>query len=138
MTEAETQLIEQAAATLGPKGVITDAADIAPWISDWRGRVHGAAPAILAPSSTAEVIQIVRLAASHHVPLVPQGGNTGMAAGATPPADGSALLLSLRRMNRIRSLSAANRLAVAEAGGVLPTPPPPPPPNGTRLPPPPG
>src|SRR5881628_2462333 len=121
MTEAETQLIEQAAATLGPKGVITDAADIAPWISDWRGRVHGAAPAILAPSSTAEVIEIVRLAASHNVPLVPQGGNTGMAAGATPPADGSALLLSLRRMNRIRSLSAENRLAVAEAGVVLAT-----------------
>jgi len=52
---------------------------------------------------------------------VPQGGNTGMAAGATPPADGSALLLSLRRMNRIRSISADNRLAVAEAGVVLAT-----------------
>ena len=55
------------------------------------------------------------------MPLVPQGGNTGMAAGATPPADGSALLLSMRRMNRIRSISAENRLAVAEAGVILAT-----------------
>ena len=53
------------------------------------------------------------------MPLVPQGGNTGMSGGATPPTDGSALLLSMRRMNRIRSVSAENRLAVAEAGVVL-------------------
>jgi FAD/FMN-containing dehydrogenase len=76
---------------------------------------------MLAPASTDEVAEIVRLAAEYRVPLVPQGGNTGMAAGATPPADGSALLLSLRRMNRIRSISADNRLAVAEAGVVLAT-----------------
>src|SRR5947208_3005932 len=119
MTDAETQLIEAAAAKLGPKGVITDPADIAPWLSDWRGRVHGASPAILAPSSTEEVVEIVRLAASRRVPLVPQGGNTGMAAGATPPADGSAVILSLRRMNRIRSLEPENRRAVAEAGVIL-------------------
>ena len=55
------------------------------------------------------------------MPLVPQGGNTGMAAGATPPADGSAVLLSMRRMNKIRSISAEDRLAVAEAGVVLAT-----------------
>jgi FAD/FMN-containing dehydrogenase len=101
--------------------VITDPADIEPWVTDWRGRVHGAAPAMLAPSSTEEVAEIVKLAAEYRVPLVPQGGNTGMAAGATPPADGSAVLLSMRRMNRIRSISAASRLAVAEAGVILET-----------------
>ncbi|MES2119382.1 MAG: FAD-binding oxidoreductase [Pseudomonadota bacterium] len=121
MSDAEAQMIAQAARVLGPKGVITDQSEIAPWVSDWRGRVHGAAPAILAPSSTEEVVEMVRLAAEHRVPLVPQGGNTGMAAGATPPADGSALLLSLRRMNRIRSINAESRLAVAEAGVVLET-----------------
>jgi len=115
------QLISAARELLGPKGVITDPADIAPWTTDWRGRVHGAPPAILAPASTQEVAAIVRLAAEHCVPLVPQGGNTGMVAGATPPADGSALLLSMRRMNRIRSISADERLAVAEAGVVLAT-----------------
>jgi len=119
MTDAMSQMIAEAGRLLGPKAEITDPSEIAPWVSDWRGRVHGASPAILAPASTAEVAEIVRLAAQHRVPLVPQGGNTGMAAGATPPADGSALLLSLRRMRQIRSISAANRLAVAEAGVIL-------------------
>ena len=121
MTDAEARLIEQARDKLGPKAVVTDQGEIEPWVTDWRGRVHGAAPAILAPVSTDEVAEIVRLAAEHRVPLVPQGGNTGMAAGATPPADGSAILLSMRRMNRIRSVSAENRLVVAEAGVVLAT-----------------
>jgi len=119
--DAQAELIAAAEQKLGPKGVITDPREIEPWVTDWRGRVHGAASAILAPGSTEEVVEIVRLAAEHRVPLVPQGGNTGMAAGATPPADGSALLLSMRRMNRIRSISADNRLAVAEAGVVLAT-----------------
>lgn len=121
MIEAQAMLIERAVQALGPKAVITDASEIEPWVTDWRGRVHGVALAMLAPASTEEVAQIVRLAAEHRVPLVPQGGNTGMAAGATPPADGSALLLSLRRMNRIRSTSAEDRMAVAEAGVVLAT-----------------
>jgi FAD/FMN-containing dehydrogenase len=121
MTDAEARLIEEAGEKLGPKAVITDPKEIEPWVTDWRGRVHGAAPAILAPSSTEEVVEIVKLAADHRVPLVPQGGNTGMSAGATPPADGSAVLLSMRRMNRIRSISAENRLAVAEAGVILAT-----------------
>ncbi|HKP34154.1 MAG TPA: FAD-binding oxidoreductase, partial [Sphingomicrobium sp.] len=115
------RMIERAREELGAKAVITDPKAIEPWVTDWRGRVHGASPAMLAPTSIQEVAAIVRLAAEHRVPLVPQGGNTGMAAGATPPADGSALLLSLRRMNHIRSISADNRLAVAEAGVILET-----------------
>jgi len=114
-------MIAEAEQKLGSKSVITDRSEIEPWVSDWRGRVHGVTPAILAPSSTDEVVEIVRLAAEHRVPLVPQGGNTGMVAGATPPADGSALLLSMRRMNRIRSISAESRIAIAEAGVVLET-----------------
>jgi FAD/FMN-containing dehydrogenase len=121
MTDAEARLIEAVRERLGPKAVVTDPSEIEPWVTDWRGRVHGAAHAMLAPASTEEVAEIVRLATAHRVPLVPQGGNTGMAAGATPPADGSALLLSLRRMNRIRSISAEHRLAVAEAGVILTT-----------------
>jgi FAD/FMN-containing dehydrogenase len=115
------QLISDAGQRLGPKAVITDPKEIEPWVTDWRGRIHGSAPAMLAPASTEEVAAIVRLAAEHRVPLVPQGGNTGMVAGATPPPDGSAILLSMRRMNRIRSISADNRVAVAEAGVVLAT-----------------
>ena len=121
MTDGEAQLIAAARERLGPKAVMTDAKDIEPWTTDWRGRVHGATPALLAPASTDEVVEVVRLASELRVPLVPQGGNTGMSAGATPPADGSALLLSMRRMKRIRSISADNRLAVAEAGVILAT-----------------
>ena len=111
MSDGLAQFIEEARQKLGPKAVITDPKEIEPWVTDWRGRVHGASLAMLAPASTDEVAVIVRLAAEHRVPLVPQGGNTGMAAGATPPADGSALLLSLRRMNHIRSIGADSRLA---------------------------
>ncbi|HJP69354.1 MAG TPA: FAD-binding oxidoreductase, partial [Sphingomicrobium sp.] len=119
MTKAEAELIKRAGTALGSKAVLTEPDDIEPWLTDWRGRIRGAAPAILAPASTDEVVFLVKLAAQLRVPLVPQGGNTGMAGGATPPADGSALLLSMRRMNRIRSISADDRLAVAEAGVVL-------------------
>ena len=119
MDANQAQLIEQTVARFGARAVVTDPADIAPWLSDWRGRFHGRAAAILSPASTAEVVAIVHLAGELNVPLVPQGGNTGMVAGATPPADGSALLLSLRRMNRIRSLDAQANVAVAEAGVIL-------------------
>ena len=64
MTEAEAQLIAEAGQKLGPKAVITDPSEIEPWVTDWRGRVHGASPAILAPASTEEVAEIVKLAAS--------------------------------------------------------------------------
>lgn len=117
--DAVEQLISEAEQKLGPKAVVTDPESIKPWISDWRGRVHGAALAMFAPTTAEQVAEIVRLAAQYRVPLVPQGGNTGMAAGATPPSDGSAVLLSMRRMNRIRSISAENRIAVAEAGVIL-------------------
>jgi FAD/FMN-containing dehydrogenase len=119
MSDALSQMIAAVEKRLGPKAAITDAAEIEPWLSDWRGRVRGHARAILAPKSTDEVVEIVRLAAEHRVPLVPQGGNTGMVAGATPTPDGSELVLSLRRMNRLRLISAENRLAVAEAGMIL-------------------
>ena len=121
LVDPQSQLADEVERRFGPKAVVRDPAELEPWLTDWRGRVHGKAAAMLAPASTEEVAGIVRLAAEHRVPLVPQGGNTGMAAGATPPADGSALLLSLRRMNRIRSIGAESRLAVAEAGVILAT-----------------
>ena len=117
MTQAA--LIDAVRNRFGPRSVIADPADMEPWLSDWRGRYHGRSDAILSPSSTEEVATIVRLAAELGVPLVPQGGNTGMVAGATPPEDGSALLLSLRRMNQIRSIDAEAGIAIAEAGVIL-------------------
>jgi FAD/FMN-containing dehydrogenase len=113
------QLIAAVQAKLGPRAAITDPSDVEPWLSDWRGRFHGKALAILSPSTTEEVAAMVGLAAQLQVPLVPQGGNTGMVAGATPPEDGSALILSLRRMNKLRSISAEANVAVVDAGMIL-------------------
>ena len=121
MSDAAAQLAARLAEKFGPKAVITDPAEIAPWLDDWRGRVHGAAPAMLAPASTGEVAEIVKLAAERGCRWCPRAATPAWSAGATPPADGSALLLSLRRMNRIRSVSAESRVAVAEAGVVLET-----------------
>ncbi|MEE4155386.1 MAG: FAD-binding oxidoreductase [Erythrobacter sp.] len=111
--------LEAARALLGEKGLTRDADAMAPWLTDWRGRYHGAALALASPASTQEVAQLVALCARHGVPIVPQGGNSGMSGGATPDANGEAILLSLRRMNRVRSLDAGAGQAVCEAGVIL-------------------
>jgi len=119
MTPAQSALLEALAGTLGPKGIVTDRSVITPWETDWRRRFHGHAPAMLAPATTAEVSAVVAAAARFGVPLVPQGGNSSMVGGATPPGDGSALIVSLRRMAAIRAIDAAAGLVVAEAGVIL-------------------
>ena len=118
MTDARQQLIAAVRERFGERAAVTDPAEMEPWLSDWRGRYHGRSDAMLSPASTAEVAAMVRLASEFGVPLVPQGGNTGMVAGATPPEDGSALLLSLRRMNKIRAIDPGGT-AIAEAGVIL-------------------
>ena len=121
MRSAQQSLIDQIRGRFGERAAITEAADIEPWLTDWRGRWHGQAAAILQPSTTEEVAAMVAMAGEQGVALVPQGGNTSMVGGATPPEDGSALILSMRRMNRIRSIDAGATLAVVEAGVILQT-----------------
>lgn len=121
MTPSHSRIVAEARARFGPQAAITDADLIGPWLTDWRGRYHGASLAILQPGSTEEVAALVGLCAAEGVAIVAQGGNSSMVGGATPPADGSALILSLRRMNRIRALSADDGIAVAEAGVILQT-----------------
>ncbi|MFS0735554.1 FAD-binding oxidoreductase [Sphingomonas sp. 1P06PA] len=113
------KLLDKLENRLGPRGFTRDPDAIRPWLTDWRGARTGASAALLSPADPAEVQAIVALAGAAGVPLVPQGGNTSMVAGATPPADGSALLVSLRRMDAIRSLSAGDGMIVAEAGAIL-------------------
>ncbi|KEO91730.1 2-hydroxyacid dehydrogenase [Erythrobacter longus] len=112
---------ELAADLLGPKGWTAIADDLEPWLTDWRGRYSGKAIGLASPASTQEVSALVKLCARFNVPIVPQGGNSGMAGGATPDASGSAILLSLRRMNTIRELDATAGLAVCDAGVILQT-----------------
>lgn len=119
MATPSSALLSQLADLLGPKGFADDADTMAPWLSDWRGQVHGAAAAMLSPASTTEVQAIVRHCAAAGVPLTLQGGNSGQCGGATPPADGTSLLLSLRRMNRIRRLDAGAMQLSGDAGVIL-------------------
>jgi FAD/FMN-containing dehydrogenase len=96
-----------------------DPALITPRLTDWRGRFTGTTPLLLLPRDTDTLARIVAAAAQHRVGLVPQGGNTGLVGGGIPPADGSAVLVSLARMNRIRAIDVPGRLLVAEAGVIL-------------------
>ena len=120
MTDTEA-FLRDAADLLGPRGFTRDAELVEPWLTDWRGRFTGAALCLASPESTDEVSQLVRLCAKYGVPIVPQGGNSGMSGGATPGKTGDEVLLSLRRMNAIRDIDAASRQAVCEAGVILQT-----------------
>ena len=104
---------------LGPKGYSDDQDVISPWLTDWRGRFTGAAAALLSPATTEEVAAIVRIAAKYRLSLVPQGGNSGMVAGATPNSSGDQLILSMRRMNNITAIDADSGLISCEAGVIL-------------------
>lgn len=99
--------------------LLTETADTAPFLTDWRGRYHGRALAVAQPDTREDVAKIVRWCADHRVALVPQGGNTGLSGGATPDARGDALLLSLRRLNRIRDIDPAGNTITVEAGCIL-------------------
>lgn len=111
--------LQQMAAIVGPKGLTQSPDELAPWLTDWRGRYTGAAIAMISPASTDEVSALVKIAATHQIALVPQGGNSGMVGGATPDKNGQSVILSLRRMNRIQEISAEDRLVICDAGLIL-------------------
>lgn len=120
MTDPDSFLAE-ARALLGPRGFTRDAELMEGWLTDWRGRFTGRALAMASPASTAEVAELVRLCASHDVPIVPQGGNSGMCGGATPDEGGEAIILSLRRLQAVRHFDARAMQITCEAGLVLQT-----------------
>lgn len=104
---------------LGRRGFTRDPDLITPWLTDWRGRYHGAALALASPADTSEVSALVKLCNEFSIAIVPQGGNSGMSGGATPDASGNTIILSLRRMNRILELDAEGHQAVCQAGVIL-------------------
>jgi FAD/FMN-containing dehydrogenase len=99
--------------------LITDPTEMAPFVTDWRKRYIGRALAVAQPDSAADVASVVRWCAAHRVPVVAQGGNTGLAGGATPDDSGHALVLSLARLKRIRAIDTMNNTLTVEAGCVL-------------------
>jgi FAD/FMN-containing dehydrogenase len=120
MTKTMT-FLDAAGELLGPRGLTCDPDLVSPWLTDWRGHYTGRALAMASPADTAELAALVKLCAEHRVPIVPQGGNSGMVGGATPDATGEAIVLSLRRMNTIRSIDPDGRKVTCDAGVVLQT-----------------
>lgn len=114
-----TAFLTRLAAIVGASHLITDPADLAPCLTDWRGRYTGRALAAARPGSAAEVQAIVRECLAAGVAMVPQGGNTGLVGGATPDVGGRALVIQLARMNRVRSIDRVNHALVVEAGCAL-------------------
>ena len=112
-------LIHQIAGIVGDAGIRTGDDDTASFLTDWHGQYQGQALAVVMPETTAQVADIMAFADANDIVVVPQGGNTGFMGGATPDADGRTILLSLRRMNRIREIDATNMSMTVEAGCVL-------------------
>lgn len=112
-------LIAQLRSVVGAPHVLFKAEDKAPYLVDWRGRYVGDAIAVVRPGNTAEVSAVVRACADAGVAIVPQGGNTSLCGAATPLSDGRSVVVSLGRMNRIRSVDPIDDTLTAEAGCTL-------------------
>jgi FAD/FMN-containing dehydrogenase len=111
------ELIAKFRKIVGDKYALTDAADIAPYVTEERDLFHGRSPLVLRPGSTAEVSAICKLASEHKIALVPQGGNTGLVGGQTP--HNGEVVISMRRMDKIREVDTASNTMTCEAGVVL-------------------
>lgn len=118
-------LLSELKTIVGVTHVLT-AGDLSAWTQDWRKRTHGKALAVVRPASTLEVAQVVKTCAdflTQHpdsaLSIVPQGGNTGLVVGSTPDDSGRQIVLSLQRMNAVRSVDAANLTMTVDAGCIL-------------------
>jgi FAD/FMN-containing dehydrogenase len=111
------ELIARFKEIVGDKYAVTDATDIAPYVTEERDLFHGHSPLVLRPNSTRQVSAICELASKHRIALVPQGGNTGLVGGQTP--HNGEVVVSLRRMDRIREIDTASNTMTCEAGVVL-------------------
>ncbi len=112
-------LRDRLTAIVGPTASISDPAAMAPYLHEERGLYHGKAALVLRPSSTQEVAEIVKTCAAAKLPIVPQGGNTGLCGGASPHEDGSELLLNLGRMNKVLAVDPMNFTITVQAGCIL-------------------
>ncbi|HEX7923906.1 MAG TPA: FAD-binding oxidoreductase [Bradyrhizobium sp.] len=111
------ELLAKFRAIVGDKYAVTDAADIEPYVTEERDLFHGRSPLVLRPGSTAEVAAICKLATEHRIALVPQGGNTGLVGGQTP--HNGEVVVSLRRLDKIRDIDVESNTMTCEAGVVL-------------------
>jgi FAD/FMN-containing dehydrogenase len=115
---ASTHPILNTLATLvGPAHVLTE--DLAAWEIDWRKQYKGRALAVVRPGTTQEVAAVIKACVASAISIVPQGGNTSLVGGSTPDPSGTQIILSLRRMDRVRSIDPANLTLTADSGCIL-------------------
>ncbi|MCX7960230.1 MAG: FAD-binding oxidoreductase [Burkholderiales bacterium] len=113
------EFLASLARAVGERHVLTGEADTAPYYIDWRRQYRARALAVVRPADTAQVAEVVRLAAAAGVAIVPQGGNTGLSGGSVPTGARPEIVLSLARLNRIREIDPLNDTITVEAGCVL-------------------
>lgn len=120
MTRAPSKdVLDRLKAAAGAGGFLDDARAIAPHLVEWRERFRGVTSVVLMPTSVSSIQEIVRICAETGTPIVPQGGNTGLVGGQIPSADGSQVVLSLRRFAQIRDVDVAANTMTVDAGAVL-------------------
>jgi len=110
-------LIDALVGVVGPANVLIDADLRAGYETDWTGRFHGSARCVVRPTSTHETADVLRACANAAVPVVPQGGNTGLVGGGVPR--GGEVVVSLRRLDTIDPVDAQDGSVVVGAGAVL-------------------
>lgn len=115
------ELLDLIERRLGERAVLREPADQARYISDWAGDRLGMPLGVVRPASTAEVAEVVKLCREHGARMTPQGGHSGLVAGALPDRDGGELVISLERLNRIRDIDPINFSMTVEAGCILET-----------------
>jgi FAD/FMN-containing dehydrogenase len=112
-------LIQDLQKIVGENNVLSAYEDLIPFIKDWRGIYLGATAAVVRPANTQEVAAVIHYCSQRGIAIVPQGGNTGMCGAAIPNPNGEVIVLSLARMNKIRSIDALNNTLTVDAGCVL-------------------
>ncbi len=111
--------INQLSTVLEKKYILTQDDEKTPYLTDWRKRFTGKALAIVLPSNSHEVADIIKLCSEHQISIVPQGGNTGFCGGATPDSSSKQIILNLKRMNQVYEIDPANQTITLEAGCIL-------------------
>jgi FAD/FMN-containing dehydrogenase len=119
LDESATPLLAEFTDAIGEEYVLSKDEDKVPYLTDWGKRFKGNALAVLRPKNTSEVAALIKICKHHRVPIVPQGGNTGLCGGATPDASGRAVVICLRRLNQIKALDLENATITVGAGAVL-------------------
>jgi FAD/FMN-containing dehydrogenase len=119
MNSASSAFLARVGEIVGPQWLLTDPAEMASYLADWRGRYCGKALAVVRPATVQQVADVVKACAQWRVPVVPQGGRTGLVQGSVPDQSGTAIVLSLSRLRSIRHIDPVNRTMTVDAGCIL-------------------